>query len=151
MSLTKQYPTTRPPVISSQDSVEVVNPAVSPSGTLASQVTLTNLSKDVPAFLGTQLGAGTYLVILSLSVSGNPASTDKLPGLQVSYCYSEDGSNSNTVAGPTSQGSAVIEGFTASESVQFDHNGEGAIVAGTTGGVYLSEWTYDATVSIYKL
>lgn len=151
MSLTKQYSTTQNPVISSQTAVAVINPAASPSGTLVSQRSFTNLRKDVPAFVATHFGAGTFLVVLSMSVTGNPAGTDKLPGLQVSYCYSDNGPNSYTVEGPTLQGSEVIDGFTASESVQFDHNGEGAIVAGTTGGVYLSEWNYDATISIYKL
>ena len=84
MSLTKQYPTTQSPVISSQTAVAVINPAASPSGTLFSQRSFTNLSKDVPAFVATQFGIGTYLVILSMSVTDNPAATDKLPGLQVS-------------------------------------------------------------------
>jgi hypothetical protein len=150
MSLTKEYPAQNP-VISSQSSVSVANPAASPSGTLVSQVSLRNLSKDVPAFIATQFGAGTYLVILSAAVNGNPAATDKVPGLITAYCYSENGPNSNSVEGPTSQGSDVVDGFTASESVEFSHNGEGVISAGTLGGVYLSEWTYNATISIYKL
>lgn len=150
MSLTNEYPTENP-VISSQDSVAVLNPAASPSGTLQSQISFTNLDKDVPAFLATHFVAGTYRVILSLSVNGNPAATDKLPGLVASYCYSQNGPNGFTVEGPTSQGSDVTNGFTASESVEFSHNGEGVISAGTRGGAYVSEWTYNAEISIYKL
>ena len=91
-------------------------------------------------------------MILSLSVNGNPAATDKsCSGLVVAYCYSQSGPNGNTVAGTTSQGSDLINGFTTSESVEFEHNGEGVISAGTTGGVYRSEWNYDAMISIYKI
>lgn len=81
MSITKQYPTQNP-AISSQSSVAVQQPAASipSSGALVSERTLTGLSADKPAVIGTQFGAGTYLVILSLSVSGNPASADILPG-----------------------------------------------------------------------
>jgi hypothetical protein len=151
MSITKQYPSQNP-AISTQNNVAVQNPAASPSGTLVSEKSLTGLSADKPAILGTLFGAGMYLVILSLSVSGNPSSADILPGLAVSYGYYEDGPNNYSVNGPTFQGSDLINGFTASESVQFLHSGEGAaITAGTTGGKYTSEWTYSATVSIYKL
>ncbi len=91
------------------------------------------------------------LIILALSVSGNPATSDKLPGLIVTYPYSQNGPQSWTVEGPGYQGSDVVNGFTASQSLECSTNGEGAISVGVSGGIYLSTWQFSAEVSVYKL
>jgi hypothetical protein len=152
MSLTNEYPEPRYEPVTSQDSIAVVSPAASPSGTLVSRVTLNSLNRDT-ALIGTQFGAGNYLVIMSLTVTGsNPPSDNKVPALAVSYSY--DGTNGTapyTLEGTTSQGTSVVNGFTVSQSVSFSHNGQGVISVGTVGGRYTGNWTYNITASIYRL
>jgi len=151
MSLIKAYPQAYEQPISSQDSIAVATPAVSPTGTLQSQITVSNLSRD-KAFIGTHFNAGNYLIIISMAVSGNPPIAGRVPALQVSYTYDGDGgSNGYTIEGVTSQGTDVIDGFTVTQSVQFAHSGQGVISAGTVGGRYSGNWSYAATVSIYRV
>jgi len=91
-------------------------------------------------------------VILSTTVHGNPPQEDALPALVVSYAYDgANGSDSYTVIGVTSQGTDVVNGFTVTQSVRFTHNGQGAIAAGTVGGQYDGNWSYDGTISLYRL
>ena len=150
MTLTKEFPTQNP-TISSQNPVSVRNPAVSPSGTLVAQVTLTALAQDKTA-IANQLGAGEYLVISSITVSGNPPSGAKVPALQVSYpYYGANGPDSFTVSGTTSQGTDVSNDFNVTQSCQFTASGEGAVSAGVVGGVYTGAWSYEAVISIYRV
>ena len=150
MSLVNQYPQPRYVPVTSQDSVQVTSPAASPSGTLVSRVSPVSLNRDV-ALIGTQFGAGTYLVIMSMTVIGNPPSDSMVPALAVSYSYNgTNGTDPYTIEGTTSQGSAVVNGFTVSQSVSFSHNGQGAISVGTVGGRYTGNWTYNVTASIYR-
>ena len=158
MSLTKSYPLPRPIPITGQESVEVQDPAASPSGTLVAQLTLSNLIRDKPAIVATHFNSGNYLVISSVTVTGgNPPASSVIPALQVSYAYDgASGANSNTVAGINCQGSSVVDGFNITQSVSFSHNGEGVISAGTVGGQYTGGtdssplWDYTATISIYR-
>jgi hypothetical protein len=148
-TLTKQYPIQNT-FISNQETVAVQNPAASPSGELISQITQNGLTAD-KAITAIQLNAETYLIILSLTVSGNPVSSDKVPGLVVGYSFDQGGSKTNSVEGTTSNGTSVVSGFVVSESAEVEHNGQGVVSAGTVGGLYTSDWTYSVTISIYKL
>ena len=158
MTLTAEYPLPpKPanPAYNPQNNVTVQSPAVSPSGVLVSQITLEGLTADQPAMIAPQCAAGDYLVILSLSVSGNPTASNRVPGLQVSFSSTSfnGGSEPLVLQGTTAQGSAVVDGWSTSQSLAFTHNGQGAaIIAGTIGGRYTanSEWSYSTTLSIYK-
>lgn len=151
MSLTQEYPQKYEAPTNPQPGVQVAIPSDSPSGTLVSQITI-NLNQDRPAIIATQFVAGDYLVVLSMTVDGNPPSDSRLPALTVTYSYdSNTGTDDFTVEGVTSQGTDVVNGFNITQSVRFSHNGQGVISAGTFGGRYTGSWTYTATASIYKL
>lgn len=148
MSLTQEYPqrySNNP-----QPGIAVKIPADSPSGTLAAQSTI-SLNQDRPAILATQCVAGDYLVIISITVVGNPPADSRVPALSVSYSHDgATGANSHSLEGVTCQGTDVVNGFNITQSVRFSHNGQGVISAGTFGGRYTGNWTYDATASIYR-
>jgi hypothetical protein len=136
--------------------VTVQTPAASiPDGaTLVAQISVSNFTQDKPAILATQFNAGTYFVISSVTVSGNPPSSSVIPALVVGYSYAGDsGTVPNSVAGVTSQGSEVVDGYNVTSSVEFDHDGQGVISAGVAGGSYQpnQNWGYAATISIYKV
>lgn len=151
MSLTQEYPQRYDAPDNTQPDVAVKIPADSPSGTLAAQSTI-NLSQDRPAILATQCLAGDYLVIMSITVDGNPPATSRVPALTVSYLYDgATGANSYSVEGVTCQGTDVVNGFNITQSVRFSHNGQGVISAGTFGGRYTGDWSYDATASVYRV
>jgi len=106
MSLSHEYPQKGEVPGNSQDGTVQVNiPADSPSGTLVGRMAL-NLTQDRTALLANHENAGTYLVILSTTVVGNPPLTSALPALLVSYSYDgANGSDAYTVLGVTSKGS----------------------------------------------
>ena len=150
MSLTNEYPQSRYTPVTSQDSLQVTSPAVSPSGLLVSRVSNINLNRDT-ALIATQFGAGTYLIIMLISVVGNPPADSIVPALSVSYSYNgANGTDPYNVEGTTSQGTSVVNGFTVSLSVSFAHNGQGVISVGTVGGRFTGNWTYNVTASIYR-
>jgi len=133
----------------------VVTPAASPSGTLVSQRTLSNLSADQTAILAVQFPlGGEFLVISSVTVSGTPASSAVVPALLVSYSDTDPdgiGSVGYTSIGPASEGSGVVNDYNVTQSVSFTHDGLSAITAGVIGGNYTGEWTYSVTISFYAL
>jgi hypothetical protein len=151
MSLTQAYPQRYEAPDNPQPGVKVTIPADSPSGTLVAQSTI-NLNSDRPAVLATQCLAGDYLVIMSLTVDGNPPADSRVPALTVWYPYNgASGGNSYSVEGVTCQGTDVVNGFNITQSVRFSHNGQGVISAGTFGGRYTGNWSYDAAVSVYRV
>jgi len=151
MSIINQYPQIRQSIILPDDVVQ--SPAADASGTLVSQIT-TTLTQDRPALIATQLPASEYLVIASITVNGaNPPANAAVPTLVTSYSYdSPAGTADNTIAGTTSQGSDVVEGFDVSYSAEFFHNGQSVVSAGTIGGAYQANqtWSYTVTLSIYR-
>jgi hypothetical protein len=161
MSITLQFPTLAN-TANSQPPLAVVTPAVSPSGTLVSQRTMSNLSEDQTAVLAVQLQAGTYLVISSITVSGTPLASSIVPGLVVSYSDSDQFGNGTvpyTAVGAASLGSGVVDGYNITQSINdFTQDGLSAVTAGVLGGQYtrsfsasIPNWSYSVTVSIYRL
>jgi hypothetical protein len=158
MTLTAEYPLPpKPanPAYNPQNNLTVQSPAASPSGALVSQIVLEGLTADQPAMIAPECAAGDYLVILSLSVSGNPPASNRVPGLQVSFSSTSfnGGSEPLVLQGTTSQGSDIVAGWSTSQSLALTHNGLGAVIcAGTFGGRYTanSDWSYSVTLSIYK-
>lgn len=160
MSITLQYPN---PIQTdrSQPPTGVVTPAASPSGTLVSQRTMSNLSEDQTAILAVQLPTGNYLIISSLTVSGTTLASSIAPGLIVSYSdvdYHGNGSVGYTAVGAASLGSSLVNGYNVTQSVTFTHDGQSAVTAGVLGGQYtrqfsasIPNWSYSVTVSIYRL
>ena len=134
-----------------QPLVKVTTPADSPAGTLVSNLIL-NLTKDKTAIVAVQFPSGQYLAIIEMTVHGNPPADSRLPALSVSYTYNgANGTDSYKVEGVTSQGSDVADEFNVTQSVRFTSNGQRAVIAGTTGGLYTGTWSYDAEISIYRV
>jgi hypothetical protein len=135
----------------------IVTPAASPSGTLVSTLSINNITSDIPAMVAVQFPRGNYTVISSTTVTGNPPLDNRVPALSASFSYDSDrGTNSFHVIGVTSEGDGVVDGYNITQSVLLAHNGDGVIVAGTTGGHYrhhlLAEnWSYSSAITIYRL
>jgi hypothetical protein len=151
MSLNLSYPHPLSGISPEALAVAVQTPAVDPTGTLVSQKTVTALAQDA-AITALQLAAGDYLVISSFTVTGNPPASAVVPALVVTYSFDvETGTSTYAVEGVTSQGTSVTSGYSVSQSVEFSTDGQGPVSVASKGGQYSSEWTYYATVSIYKV
>ena len=153
----ESYPQRPEAPVNPQPTVQVITPAASPSGALISTITIDKLTTD-KACLSVQQKAGDFLVISSLTVHGSVPAFNRLPALKAAFGFTNyTGVDSYSVEGVSLQG-GITDGFSSSSSVTFTHNGEGSIVAGTSGGFYrrhlpeLGEpWNYSVTMSIYRL
>jgi len=153
MSLIQAYPLVRQLPISPDVTVDTPASSVPDNATLISTVSLSNLVKDTN-LIGSQLGAGTFFVTSSVTVSGNPPSSSVIPALVVGFSYQGNtGTVNSSLQGVTAQGDSVVDGFNQTSSVQFDSDGQGVVSAKLSGGNYQSNqnWGYSITLQVYKV